>query len=225
LFLDKTPGGYKTQEPTHQTIKHLLANARLLAAQHQSSLFLGTFYELGTQDNKYYNTLLHIDPNGQIVGIKRKLYPPEGNFTIQTRSGIPLRVLPLICGEAWWDIVTDQAGERKIKVPDWVKQGARKTPYDMLTHSLAQGDLDFDRLAQTTQGSEKVEGGKAIEWLKSTFGFYYGEYLPYLKPHAPIIVSDWGREAGVFTGDLQPLKNYIIKPDYTLVKFDARDLV
>lgn len=206
LVIEEISGGQRIHESTHPVCKHIIEEARSIATRRKCHLLLGTFYEIGLKDNQYRSTLLHIDSSGEIVGIKRKFYPPVGSFTIEVARGVSLKILPLICGEAW----------REKEVPWWVRQNG---PYDILTHSLSQGDVDFDQLSALVQGLLSPEPIRLEERkrLKDAFYEYYGKYLPYLKPRAPIVVSDWGM-SGIFTKDLKPLENYTDVHNYTLVK-------
>jgi len=217
IMLDKKWGRWKLNPSSSATQKHIILNARLLAAQHRSSLLLSTFPETGV-DGKYYNTMLHIDANGDIIGVNRKFHPPMGDFTIRDALGKSFRVLPLICGEAWRETKSDtETGQNYALPPPWVKKGA---PYDILAHSLSQGDLNFNELVGFTQQSLPANFTPTfgIDSLRSAFSTYYREYMPYLRRGAPIVAADWST-AGVMNGDLQPFENLKETATYTLLNW------
>jgi hypothetical protein len=158
-----------------------------------------------------------IDKNGEITGVKRKFLPQNGKFEI-TQGEKTLKILPLLCGEAWREMKDD-----KSIPPKWVKKNA---PYDVLIHSLRQGDLNFDDLATFVQkrGEGLSQSAKSREgWQKDTFNVYYSEYFKFLKPNAPILVSDVDM-AGCFNQDLSPIKGYSDNKDYILAKIDTSQL-
>lgn len=153
LLLTKEEKDFSVHQGSSDIVIDIVSQAQELAKKYRCDLFLATFYEIGMEDGKYYPTLLRINPEGKIVGRKRKFQPPEGSFTLKIGQR-ELRVLPLICGEALRKVKDSQTGEGKIVVPDWVKDGA---PYDILTHSLAEEDLDFTKLASFIQRTQQRE--------------------------------------------------------------------
>lgn len=211
LMLKKVDNGeFVVHDESSEIVRDILSRSQQLALTHRCDIFLATFHEIGLDDGEYYGTLLHLDPQGKIVGRKRKFHSPEGSFMVKVGPK-ELKVLSLICGEAWEEIQDSFAIP-----PEWV---GKNSPYDMMTHSIAQGDLNFNMLAglvQKTIPEGELEPARR-EWMRDCFDKYYRNYRPYLKPNAPIIVADWS-VSGVFNPDLSPIKKYEGQPRYTVAK-------
>lgn len=199
VVLHRGEGEYCVENPTGERVQKIIERARDLARKHKTNLFLGTFYEslnglVSKEDYQrgaieYRNTMLHINPEGKIVGVKRKFHKPDDEFVVRAKSGRAYKVLPMICQDVW-----DNREGNKIIVPDWVKNGG---PYDVLVHSLGQGDVDLDSLSLHIQDKIKMSDEELFRAQKG-FNFYYGEYFPYLNPsEAYILISDGG-QSGIF---------------------------
>lgn len=220
LYLKTLGGKYVVMDESGIMVKHAIANVALLAARYRCSIMLSSFMEkdikLNPYDHRNYsNTMLHIDLNGEIIGKKRKYHPSEGSFFVSVGQKI-VKVLPLICQDAWYERVKNpETGKIEIVVPEWIKRNA---PYDALVHSMGQADLNFEKLESHVEGRFiEDENSLPESWYIDTFGFYYSAYLPYLRIGVPIISSDFGT-AGVFRGDLIPLKTHRDGGSYVFAK-------
>lgn len=198
--------------------KIIVENAQSLAKDHKTNLFLSSFYDPSNPISR--TTALFINSRGEITGVKRKGLPPDGRFEIQ-RGGQTLKILPLICGEAWEKTEQDSSGGGfKAIPPEWV---AKNAPYDILVHSIAQGDLDFDKLAAIAQKSEIPNDSRLTnneQWQRDTFHSYYDEYLHFLRPNAPMLISDLGM-AACLNQDLSPISKYYDIDKFVVAKFDV----
>lgn len=197
--------------------KIIVENAQSLAKDHNANLFLSSFYDPSNPIS--HTTALFINSRGEIAGVKKKGLPPDGKFEIQ-RNGQSLKILPLICGEAWEETEQDSSGGGfKAIPPEWV---AKNAPYDILVHSIAQGDLDFDKLAAIAQKSEIPNDSRLTnneQWQRETFRSYYEEYLRFLRSNAPILISDLGM-AACLNQDLSPISKYYDMGGFVVAKFD-----
>ena len=209
LYVNRAGAGYNISEYSDPLVISVIENARLLAAKNGSHIFLSSFYEMDERDphnkEKYKNTMLHIDDHGNIIGVKRKFEAPEGNFSVDI-NGKAVKVLPLICGEAWEERIQDPiSGKRRSLAPEWVRRGA---PYHVLIHSLAQGDLKFEELQDHVDGDFVASDKKLPEsWYVDTFKDYYSPYFPYLIKGASVVASDIGT-AGIFESNMRPIKTW-----------------
>lgn len=206
---------------SHNAAKIIVENAQSLAKSYKANLFLATFYD--PSGNESANTsALYINNEGKITGVKRKFLPPEGKFEV-VRGNQILKVLPMICGEVWKnrDNIPGTNDFRAIP-PDWVKENA---PYDIFAHAMSQADVDFNSLAALVEQTPlpKDHYFPSEAWLRDAFGNYYGEYLKFLKPNAPILIADWGI-AATFNKDLTPIKRYQDHGEYVVAKLDVSKL-
>lgn len=195
----------------------IVENAQSLAKTHRANLFLSSFND---PSNEFSQTIaLFINKEGEISGIKRKMCPPEGKLEI-VRGDKTLKILPMICGDVWSKTQEDPSlHERKVTPPNWVKENA---PYDIFVHTINQRDFDINKLAAIIQGNKISDYSQLTnneQWQRETFNFYYGEYLKYLSPNAPILLSDAGM-AGCFSQDLRPIDKYYDMGGFVVAKFD-----
>lgn len=186
-----------------------------MAKHYRSNLLLSTFYDL---EGKGKTSAIFINSDGIITGLKRKFEPPVGSFNIN-RGQHSLKILPLICGEVWEKRTNDPITDDWQSVPpQWVRDGA---PFDILTHSLSQADVDFNGLVKFVQGEVGVPDDELYQidrvLLEGAFKDYYGEYLQYLKPNAPIILADVSM-AGAFNANLEEMKNFSDSGNYVAVE-------
>lgn len=194
---------------SHGAPKIIIENATSLAKEHKSNLLLATFFDPQGPEK---TSAVFINSQGLITGLKRKFQPPLGAFEIDCGK-TTLKVLPVICGEAW--------GGQNVPPSykdTWVGEGA---PFDILTHSLAQADVDFNGLAKLVYGKSSIDESKLYgqdeKWLEGAFNDYYCGYLPFLKPNAPIIIADWGI-AAAFDKSLGAVREYKDERNYVVAK-------
>jgi hypothetical protein len=217
--------------------QHILSELQRLAKENQTTIFAGSFNEAIDEEKaptKYVmkgqrNTLLHINPEGKIIGVKRKSQAPEGSFVIKKGSN-EYKVLPLICAEIDFNYELDSPGIYDAEksrltgqnvyheiIPEWIKQGA---PYDIMIHPQRLGDVNFNTLAEYTQNSQMPKGNsfetpeKTLKWLQTAYDEYYDPYSPFLKDKAPIVTADLGI-ASVFKKGQKPLERYSATTTYT----------
>lgn len=195
----------------------IVENAQSLAKSHKANLFLSSFYDYSNEGA--HTTAVFINKEGEITGIKKKGYPPEGKLEI-VRGNRTLKILPMICADVWEKTQEDPSShESKVIPSDWVIKNA---PWDIFVHTIGQRDLDFNKLVAIIQGNKISDYSRLInneEWQRETFNFYYGEYFKYLSPNAPILVAD-GEMAACFNKDLKPIDKYYDMGEFVVAKFD-----
>lgn len=206
---------------SHNAARIILEMGQSLAKDYRTNLILATFYD--PTDKIAHTTAVFINSMGEIGGLKRKnSLPPVGKFEIK-RGGQTFKILPMICGEVWDKRIKDPVtSDFKSIPPDWVKENA---PWDIFAHCMAQGDLDFDKLAAIVQGEPIPKDSRFTgneQWQKNVFNSYYGEYLPYLNPDSPILITDVNM-AGCFNPSLTALNNYQDQGEYITAKFKVVD--
>jgi len=205
------------QLKSHNAARIVLEMGQSLAKDYKTNLLLATFNDSGSKT--YPTTSIFINTEGKIVGLKRKdNLPPIGKFEIK-RGSQTYKILPMICGEVWNKRVEDPVTSNfKTIPPDWVKENA---PWDIFAHSMAQGDLDFDKLNAITQNNPISEDSLPHDesWLRNTFNSYYEEYLPYLKSDSLILVADWNM-AGCFNKNLTRIENYRDQGEYIVTQYN-----
>lgn len=188
-----------------------------MAKRYRSNLLLSTFYDYDSKGDGTTSAIF-VNSDGIITGLKRKFEPPVGSFNIN-HGQHSLKILPLICGEAWETMKDDTiTGDWQSVPPQWVKDGA---PFDILCHSLSQGDVDFNGMVKLVQGEVGIPDNELYNtdrtWLESAFTSYYGGYFQYLRPNAPIIISDISM-AGAFNETLEEMKNFSDSGNYVAVE-------
>lgn len=197
LKLDIIDGCFEVNKRTNQHTAEIILRLQGIARYHHCPIFAATFYEYENGVEEYFSTMLHISSEGKIVGRKRKLFPPEGLFTIK-RGAREFKILPLICGEIWRE--NDENGFSVI--PEWVREGA---PYDIMLHSLHQGDLNLGKLMASVQDKNSELTTEEGRWTRDCFDQYYRNYLLCLKPGGALVAADWNG-SGIFNQDLSPIK-------------------
>lgn len=226
LVLKKRGDEYDVDPATDPLQKDIIEKLKALAVANKANIFAATFNEKVEGHKGEDNTLLHINSEGAIVGLKRKTFPPEGDFFVR-RGEKQYKVLPIICGEMWLGAVLNEEktfspenteGENVYDkvIPEWIKQGA---PYDILLHPQWQADVDFGQLASVVQEDPSTTSvpAEVIGQRKDAFRTYYYEYFPYLKEGAPIVTGDMGI-AAVLGSDLKPMKDYNDTQAYSQAK-------
>ena len=237
IRLLKTEDGFEVDSRSDPLQQHILSELQRLAKENRTTIFAGTFSEAVDEEKAptehlakgKRNTLLHINPEGKIVGVKRKTMAPEGSFTIK-KGDKEYKVLPLICAEIDFNYEIGSQGiydaDKSKKtgnnvyhniIPEWIKQGG---PYDILIHPQRLGDVNFNTLAEHAQTGQNPKGtsyetpDQHLKWLEDAYTGYYGSYSPFLKADAPIVTADLGI-AAVFKESRSPLPKYDSGPSYT----------
>lgn len=210
-----------------------------LAKLHQTNIFAATFKErvykpiqmdpfVKTVDN---DTLIRIDKNGEIVGLKRydgKL--PLGDWTIK-KDDRNYRILPLICQEiamnSDFNNKSDDGFYPSIG-PEWLKsEFGNGHKADLFIHPQRLGDVRLDVIADVRQGLREKAKEKTNGWREDSMSFtqkgfdaYYGDYSEkYLKEGAPILTADY-KIAAAFTSDGQTLARYIEDKNFVTATID-----
>lgn len=212
LAIQKNSTGFSVDTlKSSSAARIIVENSQSLAKSHKTCLFLSSF-----SDSVGHTIAIFINKNGCITGVKEKFFPPDGKFEI-TRGSKTLKVLPMICGEVW---EKSELNPFRAIPPNWVREGA---PYDIFAHTISQRDLDFNKLAALVQKTKIPEDSQLTnneKWQRDCFKGYYGEYLQFLQPNAPILISDIGM-AGCFKQDLSPFNNYHDRGEYVVAKLDV----
>lgn len=225
LIIDrKGDNFFQIHQASYPKYKETIQRARALAAMHNAHLLLATFPELPLHGvpkipgygNSEYNTMLHIDPAGEIVGLKRKYNKPEGDWTITDNTGNQRKVLPMICQDVWMNYRFDPLTQQTtLFPPDWATTGA---PYDIFVHSAAQGDLRYNTYNELMRKLKRTpEEEKDFSLLQGFFKIYYDNYWPLFGKNAPLIVSDLFH-SGIFYQHKPP--QYNETNDYAIAGVD-----
>lgn len=229
LILEKTDEGYEVDPSSHSQIRFYVKYAQELAAKYKSNIFLGTFAEEDSEEDKIYNTLLYINSEGKIIARKRKFHPPEEEFVITASNGKSYKVLPLICGEAW-HTTSPSPDDAETAIPEWVETMVNQYGrFDIIIHSLAQADMPFDDFAevfvQEIRTEEQLYEEKPYirdmdfaSWIRNVYHDYYDRYMNNINSCSPMVISDIDSIAAVLNPKLKPFEKYIVTEDYVLVR-------
>ncbi len=225
IQLQEKNGKYEVDSVSTPEYGNYLNQLQDLAKKHQTDIFAATFKERSLEEvpidqygmPQYQDTMLHIDKNGEIIGIARKGLDTRGDWTIQ-QNGHTFQTLPLICQ----DIATEtypnpeRPGYPKAKVPASLEG---KT-YDVLLHPQRLKDVPVEALTDMNQGVDS-QTARDYATYKEHIQFMvdnsYSDYFRVLKEGAPIVTTDVNM-AGAFTTDGKPFNEYENKKDYSIVQ-------
>lgn len=224
IELQEKDGKYSATSVSTPEYAQYLNELQDLAKQYKTDIFAATFKERALEETPidqygkpvYNDTMLHIDKNGEIVGIARKGLDTRGNWIIK-QDGQEFNTLPIICQ----DIATEtypnpaRSGYPKAKVPSSI-QGE----HDVLLHPQRLKDVPVEALTDMYQGIDS-QAAKDYAPHKEHIEFMvnnsYSDYSRVLKAGAPIVTTDVGM-AGAFTTDGKPFNEYQNKKDFSVVK-------
>lgn len=235
IILNKTQDGFEIDDLSDQLLKEAVAELSKIASENKCDIYAATFTEKVDESESpsefiakgERNTVLHINKEGKIVGVKRKFLPPEGNLNVE-RAGKEYKTLLLICGERSAPFLIDDQGNPITVIPDWIKKDA---PWSIFLHPQNQADVNFGNFADYIQAGESpinIQPQTSPDqdynanfdpgWLYNAWENYYGPFLPYLQEGSPIITADVGI-AAIMGSDLQPMKSYSdpkANPNFTI---------
>lgn len=232
LIIERDGQTFRLGEGSTLEAVQAVQKLRQLASQYKADIFAATFIEKTIEEPipehqvpKSYEIVLHIGQDGQIMGVKRRLFAPEGDFTID-RDGKKYKPLLMTCGEINADgrMQIDEAKSAEIGVqsvttwrPNWVVENG---PYDMIFHPQWQGDAPgLAYLADANQGLPLPKlTWDGVTSGKKAFRNYYGDYLKNdVKPGGVVVTCDIGLAAAIRENG-QPMAKYKENPAYTLIE-------
>ncbi len=203
---------------THNDTADLINQAMELARRRKTHLFLGTFCEekgvFPLHEWNSYNTLLHINRNGELTNIKRK-----GKFTGQeiatiSKNGRQYTAVPFICADVDYAPITSAVLKSLKRL-------------DLLIHSVNLGDAKFSAYADFIQTGKftdpalerALKGPKKLrQWYEHAFDGFYSGYFDIMVPESKIVISDGATRChgAVIRKDRKPILQYQEKPNYTI---------
>lgn len=218
ITLNKTDEGWEVDPSTPEFQRSNIQKLQELAQLHHCDIMAATFPE-DSPDGKG-STLLHINPDGKIVGRKRKndedtVHPAEGDFTI-TKNGETYKILPVICGERSFPTEDGSKLTGETIVHEWIKKSVEESgPFDILVHPQSQADIHFEFKAKIDQDPSSLSEISKQNFHKA-FMDYYGAYFPYLSENATIMTSDIDISA-IMRKDEKGIANYTATKEYASV--------
>lgn len=219
ITLNKTDEGWEVDPSTPEFQRNNIQKLQELAQLHHCDIMAASFPE--SSPDGQGSTLLHINPDGKIVGRKRKntndtVHPAEGDFSI-TKKGKKYKVLPVICGERSFPTEDGSEPSGKTVVHDWIKKSVEESgPFDILVHPQSQADIHFEFKAKIDQDPSSLSEISKQNFHKA-FMDYYGAYSPYLTENATIMTSDIDISA-IMRKDEKGIVNYAATEEYASVK-------
>ena len=163
-----------------------------------------------------YQTILHINNEGKIVGVKIKGSKPIGNFSLN-KNGQEINILPLTCGDAY-KYNSNYSNTIRGEAPDWVVD-YNKQPYQIITHSWGDdGSLFMSELAKCYIQKKQRDSIYDLNFLENCFNTYYSGYLSLMTDDAVIITSGHDGHASVINKNQKKINYYIDNKDFVVAK-------